>query len=387
MIGQNLKLALSEVIASDVFPVLSLYLDVNPANPNNTPKAFVLRAAEAMRNAGLEKEYVAAVSDRLSKHFAITEGRSLVIFAGEDLDELFDHNYLQTRLPLLERTDGALAHWGEPFVAPLLYVLDQRERYAVVYVSEDRVSVFEAFLGQIAEVSDHERMVDTDTWQPYRHARRSPGIGAGVAARGGADVDRFTDRMREASARLYRSLLPELEKALEAEDVDKIILSGSSSALSAFQEAMSDGLRRQVVRELPPPANPDASAHEWLPLVKDLIDEVEAERELELLDRVRETGVWGVQETLTLLQEHRLRTVIVPWVVDKLVFRAESGRVAVTAAEANVLAPDEPVSEVALLAVLPELAKRSGAVIEFTDGEAERRLIEEFGGMAGLKHA
>src|SRR5690606_15307380 len=111
------------------------------------------------------------------QEFVRAQGRSLAIFASEDEDGLFDSYFMQTRLPLLTANGGAIASWGRPFVAPLLFTLDQKERYAVVYVSSERVRVFEVFLGQIAELSDHERVVDTDTWQPYRHARRSPAVG------------------------------------------------------------------------------------------------------------------------------------------------------------------------------------------------------------------
>lgn len=387
MIGDNLKRALTEQIEPHQVPVLSLYLDVNPANPANTLKAFVLRAAEAMRGLGLEKGYINTVTEKLSQEFAISKGRTLVLFVGQDPKELFYHYYLQTRLPLLERTDGALAHWGEPFIAPLLFVLDQRERYAAIYASSEHVRVFEVFLGQIDEMIDFVRVVDTDSWQPYREARRSPATGMGVAARGGADVERYRDRMEEATARLYRSLMPELEKILREGDIDRMILLGTPQALSALQEVMNPQLRSRVVAQLPPPSNPKAAAHEWLPQLLPVVDRVEAEGELRMLERVRESGMWGVQETLTLLQEHRLRTIFVPWTTELMVFRTESGRVAVTAAEATVLNPDETVAEVSLLEVLPELAKQSGAVIEFVDGEAAELLEKEFAGMAGLPHA
>ncbi len=386
MIGANLERALADSITPYGGPVLSLYLDVNPANPDNTGKATVLRAAAAMRELGLDKEYVNAITERLEQDHVIVEGRSLVIFAGEDVGELFNAYYLQTRLPLLGRSDGVLAHWGEPFTAPLLYVLDQRERHAVVYVSEDRVRVFEAFLGQIAEVADHERAADTDEWRPYREARRSPGVGVGVAARGGADVDSYQDRMREVTARLYRDLVSEIDKSLKREGIDHVILVGTPAAMSAFEETLNPGQRERIVARLAPPANPDAEAHDWLPLVKDVIDEGEAKRELKLLEAVRETGVTGRQETLTLLQQHRLRTVIVPWVVDETVFRTESGYVAFSEEEAKTLYPDETLTETRLLEVLPGLARQSGAALEFVDGEAEERLIADFGGMAGLKH-
>src|SRR5690606_20925329 len=128
-------------------------------------------------------------------------------------------------------------------------------------------------------------------WRPYREARRSPGVGVGVAARRGADVDSFKDRMREVTARLYRELEPEIDKALKREGIDHVILVGTPAAMSAFEETLNAGQRERIAARLAPPANPAAEAHEWLPLVKDVIDEGEAKRELKLLETVRETGV------------------------------------------------------------------------------------------------
>lgn len=384
MIGEKLKTAL-EAAERHEPPVLSLYLDVDPANPDNTGNAIELRAAAAMRGIGLEKDYIDLVTRTLSKHFVIPEGRTLVIYAGEDSSELFEAHYLQTRLPMLGRSDGALAHWGAPLTAPLHYVLDQKERYAVLSISVERVRVFEAFLGQIAEVTDYEREADSDDWQPYRHARRSPAVGAGVAARGGADVDRFEDRLREATARLYRKLMPELEKALQAEGVDRIILSGTPEPMAAFKEALSPGLQRRLAGEMPPPADPDADAGAWLPDVRRLIDQIETQHELALIAEVRESGVVGLHETLMLLQEHRLHTLIAPWVLDQRVYRAEDGRVALSAEEAAVLSPDQEVTEVSLIKILPTLVADSGTELEFVAGEAEERLNSELGRLAGLK--
>lgn len=384
MIGSNLKLALLENIEPREEPVLSLYIHVNPADPDNTMGAFQLRAAEAMRGVGIAKEYIQQVTDKLEREFTRPEGRTLVVFAGEDLDEFFDAYYLQTDLPFLGANGGALANWGRPLIAPLLFVLDQRERYGVIYVATDRVRVFEAFLGQVEEHVDFVRNVDTSDWVTYSEARRSPGVGVGVAARGGADVDSFQDRMEEATARLYRSLLPRLEKLVDKERMDRIILVGLPPAVSAVQELMSKSLKERVAGTLSPPSNPDAPAHEWQPLVQDLIAETELKFELELLDKIREAGVWGMQETLMLLQDGRLHTIVVPWSEGQTVWRTSSGRVASSAEEAEAQRPGESVEEVRLIEVLPDLVRASSTILEFAEGEAEERLYEEFGGIAGL---
>jgi hypothetical protein len=386
MIGRNTRLALREQIEPHATPLLSLYLDVNPANPANTPKAFVLRAREALRELDLDRDYIEMITRKLSQDFVIPEGRTLAIFAGEDPDELFSSYYLQTELPLLDLSDGVLAHWGKPFIAPLLFVLDQLERYAALYVSADRVRLFEVFLGQIAELADFVRIVDTDEWQPYREARRSPLTGgSNVAARGGADSDSFDARMEEQTARLYRSLLPELEETVREGEIDRIILIGLDDSVSTFEGLLPAALKNMVVDRLAPPANPAADAQAWLPLVSGVIDRVEQEHELALLDRIRESGVWGVQETLTLLQEHRISTLVVPWTVKGDVYVADSGRIAPTLAEAKVMSPGEDFRLVPLLVILPQVAAEGDATIEFVAGEAENRLNSEFGGMAGVK--
>ncbi len=385
MIGNNLKLALLEQIEPHDTPVLSLYLDVNRGNDATADKAFALRAAQALRELPLDKQYVARISERLKIEFARPEGRTLALFTGEDPDDTLGAYYLQTELPFLEDSDGALAHWGRPLVGPLLFALDQRERYAVVYVAEARVRVFEAFLGQIQELNDHGLEVDTDEWVPYREARRSPAVGVGgVAARGGADVDSFKTRLAEASARLYRSLTPRLERNLDEERVDRIILMGTPGNLAAFQEVLPDAVKSKVVGTLPPPPNPDADAPEWLPLVQELVADAEEAHELALLDRVREEGVGGLQETLSLLQDHRLHSLVMPWNGLPTVYRVPSGRVSAGPEEARALEPGAEPEEVELLEVLPELVRQSGTALEFVHGPAQERLHAEFGGLAGL---
>lgn len=384
MIGENLQRALEQATAH-LPPVLSLYLDTNPANPDNVQKAFVLRAAEAMRQQDLPNDYVSNITKRLEMHHVIPQGRSLVIFAGENPDEFFEAHNLQTRLPLLSHSDGALARWGTPFGAPLLYVLDQKQSYAVINVSVERVRVFEAFLGQIEEISSYERETDTDTWRVQRHARRSPGIGIGVAARGGADVDSYQDRLDEATARMYRGLMPEVESELDNEGIERVIISGTAASIAPFKQAMTDGLAKRLVDEIQPPTNPDGAASEWLPLVSGVIARVEGEQESALLDEIAESGVTGLHDSLSLLQDHRLRTVVAPWVLETTVVRAADGRIATSSEEAKVMSPGQAVEEVRLLEVLPELVERSGAVLEFVAGDAEVRLQQEFGGLAGLK--
>jgi peptide subunit release factor 1 (eRF1) len=111
---------------------------------------------------------------------------------------------------------------------------------------------------------------------------------------------------------------------------------------------------------------------------------VEAEHQGALLDRIRESGVWGMQQTLSLLQEHRIQTLVVPWNLDQRVQRDQDGRVSVAGPADRELEPGETSEDVALLEVLPGLVEQSGARLEFVEGANEVRLNDEFGGMAGV---
>ncbi len=102
---------------------------------------------------------------------------------------------------------------------------------------------------------------------------------------------------------------------------------------------------------------------------------------------MRERGAWGLEETLTLLREHRLSILVVPWMPQEKVYRGEeSGQVAATLAEANLLYPEEVHRQVPLLEVLPDLVVTYNVKLEFVHGEAEARLLEAFGGLAALQH-
>ncbi|HET8986574.1 MAG TPA: VLRF1 family aeRF1-type release factor, partial [Trueperaceae bacterium] len=239
-------------------------------------------------------------------------------------------------------------------------------------------------LGQIEELSDYVRLVDTEDWQPYRNARRSPAVGVGVAARGGADVDAYRARLEEASVRLYRAMLPAVESSIAAAEVDRVILVGLPGALGPFRDVMSTAMRGRVVGTVPPPANPDGPPRDWLPLVTDLMASIESEHEEALLDRIRESGVWGVQQTLSLLQEHRIQTLVVPWNLTQRVRRDQDGRVTAAGQVDRDLEPGETSEDVPLLEVLPGLVEQTGATLEFVEGANEVRLNDEFGGMAGV---
>lgn len=375
-------------IAPHESPVLSLYLNVNPAESGNQQKASVLRARAALEGLGMPDDLRSEVLRRLDQEYVIPGGRSLVLFAGQDPDELFTVQYLHKELPLLDLDDseGALARWGEPFVAPILFAADQFERYAAIYVSQELVRVFEVFMGDIREVWSSERDLDTDDWRVKIEASASPAVGKRVTGRGGRDVDAFADRMEANTGRFYQEVVDQFLDHELSSDADRLILLGTPDAVTAFHGALPDQTAQRVVARLPAPADDSVNAADWFELMEDAISEAEHNHERELLDQIRETGSWGLAEVLQLMNNAQVDVLVLPWHVGQQIWLAQESNAAATDPGAlETQHPDDTYVEMKLKDALPRLAERSNIRVEFVEGEQADRLRDEFAGIAALR--
>lgn len=373
---------LRQVIAPYPAPVLSLYLDVNPANPDNVRKAYVLRAREALAGQGVPKEYANEVLTRLKLEHVIPQGRTLVVFAGADLGALFETYYLQTEVPTLELRDGAIARWGTPYVTPLLAALDEQERYGVIYLDQERWRYFEVYSGEIEELQDAFRAVNPEAWRDLTEGQT--GTPPGVPARGGAGKDKFNRRLEAWTQRFYKEAAELLKQAVAARSLQRLILIGPPERWQAFEGMLPSALRALIVDRLPPPPHPALSASEVLTLVTPSLERAEREHERRLLAELRERGLHGLEAVLEAIQARRLYLLAVPWRLAMTVYRCvQSGLLASNAVAAARLCPDEPHAVVPLKDLLPELAVQHGIRLEFVRGEAEAEL-NELGGIAAL---
>jgi hypothetical protein len=152
-----------------------------------------------------------------------------------------------------------------------------------------------------------------------------------------------------------------------------------------FQTYLSRGLERRLCATLPllPEARREPAAALWR-RVEAVLVELERTAEVELLERILEApGLWGVDPVLDALQLGRVQHWVVPWALEARIWRCpREGFVAATEETARILC--EHPEEVALRAHVLDLSARFGARLELVRGEAERRLLDELGGMAAL---
>lgn len=390
MIGKEEIRRIRESIGAKEGPILSLYVDVNPAKPENAGKAYALRAKDAMKALnvpeGLSERVLVVLKNQ------VLEARTAVFFAGEDLFEVL---LLQVELPLVNSVktafldekagrylvDGVLAYFGEPFLLPLVYALDEYERYGIVYVDREKWRVFEVFLGEIEEVHDAFLALDTEAWR--RLSLDAPGRRFNLGRiSGGAAQDLFAKRLEAWEERFYKALAHELERLSEARGFTRLVLMGPEEHTKLFLGHLPKRLRERVVAELPSLPHPGASPGEVLKRLEPVLEEVERREEVKFLERLEEAypkAAFG-PEVLARVQEGRVEVWVLPWHLEQEVYLCQDFAFA---DEAQALAYCESPEKKPLAAVLAPLAVGYATKLEFVRGEAEKRLLER-GGMAAL---
>jgi len=390
MIGKEEIRRIRESIGAKEGPILSLYVDVNPAKPENAGRAYALRAKDAMKALNVPEGLSERVLEVLKNQ--VLEARTAVFFAGEDLFEVL---LLQVELPLVNSVktafldekagrylvDGVLAYFGEPFLLPLVYALDEYERYGVVYVDQEKWRVFEVFLGEIEEVHDAFLALDTEAWR--RLSLDAPGRRFNLGRiSGGAAQDLFAKRLEAWEERFYKALAHELERLSEARGFTRLVLMGPEEHTKLFLGHLPKRLRERVVAELPSLPHPGASPGEVLKRLEPVLEEVERREEVKFLERLEEAypkAAFG-PEVLARVQEGRVEVWVLPWHLEQEVYLCQDFAFA---DEAQALAYCESPEKKPLAAVLAPLAVGYATKLEFVRGEAEARLLER-GGMAAL---
>ncbi|MGK0618998.1 VLRF1 family aeRF1-type release factor [Meiothermus cerbereus] len=375
MLTQEVTRYIREFVAPRVAPVLSLYLDVNPANPDNQGKAYLLRAREAIAATQTPPEVGKKVLEALER--SLPQAKSRVVFAAEGWMEIYD---LQVDLPLVQ---GAEARWGEPYLTPILYVLDEYDRVGVVYIDSEKWRMFEVYLGEIEELPGAFRAVATQEWNQLTQDGSGRRYTQGGIHRAAANTDRFERRLDAWTHRFYKRLAGLLEQTVNERSIQRLVLMGPKTDVELFKELLPRRLRERVMATLPSLPTPGAQAGEVLKLVQEVLEPLQRERENKLLDELAERGVAGLDQTLELLQQGGLHLLVAPWNPQGKVYRAPDGWVG-GSMEGAVAHGAGRIEDVDLKQVLPELAAAYGTRLEFVRGPAEERLHKAFGGLAGL---
>jgi hypothetical protein len=380
MLTKDQVLYIREKLVRHEGPVVSVYADVNPAKPENARSGWLIRVKNTLKEIDLPPEIRAQALAALEQDTR-PAARTLAFFWGPDVSWW---QYLQCELPVVDLARGRVeARWGQPYLTPLLYAIDEYERAAVLWMGE-KWRLYEVFLGEIEELSQAFAAVAPEDWARLR--RCDPAVGEDLARpHPYPDRDRFSRRMEAWASRFLKWLAHLLERAFAEREASRLVLLGRQEATRDFEQYLSRTMRARVVAHVTGPPSESASPAIVLEKVAPVLEAAERAQEQRLLDAIQaQPGVWGLDAVLGALQQGRVLTVAAPWSLDTPVWCCPHKWAGTSPEAVRAFCPNDTLKQAALRDLIPDIAGEFGARLEFVRGEAEARLRSDFGGLAGL---
>lgn len=384
-----------KIISSVDKPVLSVYCNVNPADPDNFGRAWYGRLKNTLKSMDELK-----VKLKKGKTFydelivfidqLIVGARTLALFAWvNDKNELeVEHFELQVELPVVDLVRGRVeTHFGKPYVLPILYAFDEFYRVGVVHVYGSKWRFYEVFLNEIEEITDTFAEITPDEWRDFNEYAQI--IESGVLEeRTFNDKLKFKDRQKARiqtfSHKLYARLAQMVEKSVLDLELDRLILMGNDWQVKLFENQLNRHIRELIIGYVSNPLDTEnPSTKDVLERIAPVLREAEEREEMQLIAEAQSPkGVCGLQNVLEAIQMARLQVLILPWDLHATVYKCTDGMVFATPEEAQEY--DSSYEEVELKKVVFDLAAQYATRIEFVDGAMKEKLYNELQGIAGL---
>lgn len=382
-------------------PVLSLYANVDPSQPESLTRAVNIRVHNTLRDLeGLPP----TVAEKVSAYFngRLPEGRSVAVFASVD-----DIEVVHLDMPVVQDdADHLQARVGDPYFTPLLTAMNAWRPYLVAFLERDDLVLYRVFLGQAEQLwqaSRKEAPGEDDTLDQSKnrfphslgkvqtpdaashstagHQQNKPKY---VADRGDAARQLADEHVVALQERFYRDAVDQVRSLMDEHSIERMILLGPDRNRHTFLAELPGDLAKCVCALLPSTEGKVPAPRRVVELVQESIERIEQEQDGQLVDAIVERGVRGLESCLRALQEGRLYRLAVPQTLERQVFvDPVTNYVSLDEKEAAGLSGKSP-KRTELSQKLPELAESFGVHLEFVNGDQERRVVDELGGMGGL---
>jgi peptide subunit release factor 1 (eRF1) len=360
-------------------PLLTLYLNTKSGEPSKHPvipahlkwlkkEAKVLcRQLPPAERAAFRRELRRVETFFHGRH---PREKSLVIFAGQGTWQ---------EIPLQIEVENEL-RWGKPVISQLLWLFDEHQPYCIVVVDRTGARFFRYQLRELLELEDKKFVIDISQWKKKELGHVT---GQTVRKTRGSQRDTFQRRMDAQFARLFSDVADRTAAFCRQENPAGIFLVGSSEFAVSVEKRIP-----QEFRDLVAVINQDfgkLSSTQVRQRLETMLTEWEGHSKLTKIEGLlaSERGtVTGIDETLALLQEGMIRTLVLARDLNTSLHRCVNcGHIDRSADPvcSSCKAAREPVS---LKDVLPNLAESGKAAIEVVSGEAAAKL-REVGGIAG----
>jgi len=360
-------------------PVLSIYADVNPAKPENSKNGWKIRIKNSLK----EKNIPDVIREKVIEVLDIDkpEARTIALFAADDFIVRYD---LQIELPVVDVANGKVdLSWGKPNVTPLVFAIDEYERAGILYLKKKGWKFYELFLGEINELADIFNGISQSQWDELNN--QLPDLNQNfLKSRVPTHPDKFPKRVNSFIIRFYKQLASLIEKILTAQDIKRLVLVGPEEETKFFSQYLSKSCRKLIVSFAGDLPVQDPSPARILEKVNPILEKIERDYEKALVENIsKEKFVSGIEETLDALQSGRVYSLITPWNLDTVVWMCKDGYLNPSEEKVKLIC-GESAEKIELKKIIIDLSVNYGALLEFVRGEAEQRVLKEFGGLVGI---
>lgn len=361
-------------------PVLSLYTDVNPAKPENARNGWKIRIKNSLKECNIPDYIKNKVLEVLE--LEKPSARTTAIFAADDFIERYD---LNIELPAVDTANGKIdLTWGRPNITPLVYAIDEYERTGILYLKKKGWQFYEFFLGELIELEETFKEIKKSAWDDLESGIEEITKDF-FKERVPTHPDKFPKRVNSYTIRFYKHLAGLTEKVISSYDIKRLILLGPEEQTKFFSQYLSKPTRNMIAAFAGDLPVHEASPARILEKVNELIEKIERENELKLVNNISNSDyVSGVENTLEALQLGRVFDLIVPWSLNIKVFSCKDGYLSSSEEKVKSVCGKENIKVFDFKKIIIDLAINYGARIEFVRGEAEQKLLTDFGGLAGL---
>ena len=304
-------------------PVLSLYLNVNAGyieNQSDQPAWRIFaknslkdvheRAKAAQENEGSDYsdddwKAIATQAEAFIEGYD-PDTRTLVLL--QTPDEQFVY-----RLPVTMENQFFV---GKAVVMPLVWAMDEYERYVVVLVDSRRARILTAYLGQAN--SQAELSVDLDyDWGEKTLMPASSNARGDAIREGGNNRDRFDDMIDEHIHRFYKDVAEHLRDLQNELDFDRIVLAGVEPAPHRVRDEMHETLQAMIVDIINMDMN--ASEKDVVEAIRQPAQNYERDFEMDLTNEVigfakaQGRGALGYDDVLRAFEMQQVELLILPY--------------------------------------------------------------------------
>lgn len=290
-------------------PVLSVYLNIDPAVPTNAKGGYrtildqmLTRIEKEISHDGNLKTHFDEDSQWIIKRVEtlIPGGKTLVAFC--DISEGFTY---EEEIPL--RLPNFVIYEDVPYIRPIIEAMDEYERYAICLLDSEKARLFLFSFGQLEEIQDtinlapvkHRKTVGTDHMRSQTIFKRR--------------AETWTNWfLKDTSSRIY--------DLMEESKAQYLILMGPNEVTSELFRLLPKTLQEKVVARLR--MSTKSKTDEVLETILPVVEERERTNELRIvtdlitaankLGPASDKAVIGINPTLDVVNQGRAYLLVYP---------------------------------------------------------------------------